>query len=761
MINMGSLDYIIVTTIVILNLSLVVLILSKNYRSLIYRNLAGFIFCFTLWIMSAFFSELTSNHYYQLVLSRATYASIEIAVLFFLSFVYAFIRKKIVFVFKVGITLFTMIIVFITLGTNLIIEKIIYSLNGFDIVFGALYPLFLITVFFFLVGIFQLVIKYFHSERQVKEQIRYFLFGLLVFIFINIIINVIVRNIIGNDSFYRIGNYSIVIFIVCTAYAIIRYRLMNIKFIITRSIIYLALVGLVSGLFIFISTVLAQSAEGFGINQYFIWALFAFFIVLGLDPLKNWFARITDKIFFKDKIDYNAELKRLSNIINEEIELDSLVNNFRLLLAQRLKLKHNSILLAAEVNEVYVPLDYFLHTNIPHSADQIQRQHLYNNSAFIHHLSAAPRTLVTDEFDRYIYDLDDGTEQQRLTKVLENLNALQAGAVVPIMRDNKLTAILVVGEKVSGETFASEDINLFEVVASQLAAALERSRLYQEVRVFNTKLQHEIDRATASLKQSNLQLEDANAHLQELDRAKSEFMSIASHQLRTPLTGIIGYLSMIIEGDYGKVDAGQNKVINQVFDASKRLVRLVNMFLNVTRIEAGRFTLTFVELNFVDLVRSEIAELLPTANQKKLQLSLDPATEENIPVAVDADKIRDVILNLIDNAIKYTQEGTIVVKVEREGKNEVRFSVKDTGVGVDPNEAKELFHKFVRGSGIARIQPNGSGLGLYIVKKIVEGHGGKVWMESEGEGKGSTFIVVLPVEQAKEQFHAEPEAVFK
>lgn len=740
------------------------IVLIKNKKNLLNIIFALLNIAVALWAIANYFSLHTQSDSQILFWIRMTMFLAICQAVFFFIFIYNFPNRKLKLkkqhtILLFAVSLFSSILCF----TPLVFSGITRESDLSVVPTAGLGMIFFIpnSIGLILFGIVLLIYKLKKAKGLLRSQLSYIFTGSILMFIMLIFFNFVLVNLFHNSQYVDFGALYILPFVILTTYTIIRYRFLNIKFIITRSLIYLILVAVIASLFILISTVVAQSVGRLGINPYFIWAFFALIIVLGLDPLKNWFARITDNIFFKDKIDYNAELKTLSNLINEEIELDSLVTNFRLLLAQRLKLKHNTILLAAELNQVYVPLDYFLHTNLPHSVDQIRRQHLYNNSAFIHYLSEKPQTIVTDEFDRHIYDLDNDVEQQRLGKVLENLNELQAGIVLPIMREDKLTAILVIGEKVSGETFSSEDINLFEVVASQLAAALERSRLYQEVRVFNTKLQHEIDRATASLKQSNLQLEDANSHLQELDRAKSEFMSIASHQLRTPLTGIIGYLSMILEGDYGKVDPAQNKVMAQVYEASRRLVRLVNMFLNVTRIEAGRFTLTFTEINFVDLVKSEITELLPTANQKKLQLSLDPATADTIPVMVDADKIRDVILNLIDNAIKYTQEGSIVVKVEYEGKNKVRFSVKDSGVGVDPKEAKELFHKFVRGSGIARIQPNGSGLGLYIVKKIVEGHAGKVWMESEGEGKGSTFIVVLPLNQAKEQYHAEPEAVFK
>jgi signal transduction histidine kinase len=290
---------------------------------------------------------------------------------------------------------------------------------------------------------------------------------------------------------------------------------------------------------------------------------------------------------------------------------------------------------------------------------------------------------------------------------------------------------------------------MLEMLAPQLSSALFKASLYQEAQLFNIKLQKEVEKATVNLKIANKQLEDANEHLQDLDKAKSEFMSIASHQLRTPLTGIMGYLSMILEGDYGKVDKNKYKILKEVFEASQRLIRMVNLFLNITRIEAGRFNFFWQESDIYEIINEQVHELLPNAVKKGLKLELAPAPKGLKTIVVDKDKIKDVILNLVDNAIKYTEKGDINVSLLKKNVKEVEIMVKDTGIGINPQEAQKLFEKFTRGDGMARINPNGSGLGLYVARKMVEGHHGKIWVESEGVGKGSEFHVVLPIKQAQ------------
>jgi signal transduction histidine kinase len=209
----------------------------------------------------------------------------------------------------------------------------------------------------------------------------------------------------------------------------------------------------------------------------------------------------------------------------------------------------------------------------------------------------------------------------------------------------------------------------------------------------------------------------------------------------------MGMRTLLIDGDFGEINPDQKPVINDLLEASQRLARIVNVFLNVTRIEAGRFVMNFSNTTpFDDIIESVYKELKPTAEKKKVELIYEKTP---LPKAeVDTDKIKDVLLNLIDNAIKYTPEGSVAISATADD-TELSIIVKDTGVGIPPAEAKNLFEKFVRGSGIAQVQPNGSGLGLFIAKRIVEGHAGKIWVESEGPNKGSTFHVTLPLVAAE------------
>lgn len=245
------------------------------------------------------------------------------------------------------------------------------------------------------------------------------------------------------------------------------------------------------------------------------------------------------------------------------------------------------------------------------------------------------------------------------------------------------------------------------------------------------------------IQQLAAKLEKANVELKKLDEAKSEFISIASHQLRTPLSAIKGYISMILEGVYGKMNSKKKEALNKVYQSNERLIVLVNDLLNISRIEEGRVKYNFERINLFKVVSGVIDELKPDIQEKKLAMrGLKEAGD--VYVNADAEKIRQVVLNLIDNAIKYTQKGKIDVKLRKQ-KETILLTVSDTGLGMTKDEISGLFKKFSRGKSVLGSHTEGTGLGLYIAYKIVEVHKGKIWAKSMGRNKGSTFYVSLPV----------------
>ncbi|MEI6400085.1 MAG: HAMP domain-containing sensor histidine kinase [bacterium] len=245
-------------------------------------------------------------------------------------------------------------------------------------------------------------------------------------------------------------------------------------------------------------------------------------------------------------------------------------------------------------------------------------------------------------------------------------------------------------------------------------------------------------------------LADANVKLQDVDKLKTEFLSLASHQLRSPLTAIKGYTSMLLEGSFGAITKEQKEAIDRVFESSKHLAMVVEDLLNVSKIEQGGMKYVMDPFDIRKQAYELAMDLKVTAEKKGLALTFVADSELPHIVYGDMEKIRQVLLNFIDNSVKYTEKGSIEVSVKtiiKAGKNIVRFAVKDTGMGISPETKAKLFQKFSRGEG-GKINTGGSGLGLYLAKEIAAAHKGVVDVESEGMGKGSTFV--LEMEEYKE-----------
>jgi len=250
-----------------------------------------------------------------------------------------------------------------------------------------------------------------------------------------------------------------------------------------------------------------------------------------------------------------------------------------------------------------------------------------------------------------------------------------------------------------------------------------------------------IEKLSKELAISNSNLEVANEKLKGLDKLKSEFVSLASHQLRSPLTAIKGYTSMLMEGDYGEINPQARDTVERIMESSNNLTLVVEDLLNVTKIEQGGMKYEMAKFDFGDEVRNTAKDLSITAEKKGLKLICNVPEEQKYIVNGDKEKLRQVLINIIDNGMKYTKAGQIDVGLKLEN-GKITLSIKDTGAGITKEAIGTLFKKFARGDG-AKLNTSGSGLGLYLVKEIVEAHKGRVWVESEGLGKGSAFFVEL------------------
>jgi len=260
-------------------------------------------------------------------------------------------------------------------------------------------------------------------------------------------------------------------------------------------------------------------------------------------------------------------------------------------------------------------------------------------------------------------------------------------------------------------------------------------------------------------------LAQANDQLRKLDNAKTEFISIASHQLRTPVTAIKGFASLLLEGSYGEISAGVQGALEKMFISSERLVNLIEDLLNVSRIESGRLSFEFENASLEKILKELHENFLLIAKSKKFYLDLKLPKEPLPEFKMDAMKVRELVSNFIDNALKYTEKGGVTISAEIKESGAViddkgfvkasekspygkvvRITVSDTGIGVPKEEIPFLFRKFSRGKDVSRLHVGGTGLGLFVGKAIADAHHGATWVESDGAGKGSRFIIEIPID---------------
>jgi len=262
-------------------------------------------------------------------------------------------------------------------------------------------------------------------------------------------------------------------------------------------------------------------------------------------------------------------------------------------------------------------------------------------------------------------------------------------------------------------------------------------------------------------------LASANDSLRKLDNAKTEFISIASHQLRTPVTAIKGFSSLLLEGSYGEISEGVHGALEKVYSSSERLVNLIEDLLNVSRIESGRMIFAFEKASVEKLIKELYDNFILIAKTKKFYLDMKLPETPLPEVVMDYSKVRELVSNFMDNALKYTEKGGATIKAElretgvvidehgfvipdkvSEFGKMIRITVSDTGIGIPHDEIPYLFKKFSRGKDVSRLHVGGTGLGLFVGKAIAEAHHGQVWVESDGTGLGSRFIIEIPVEHA-------------
>lgn len=287
------------------------------------------------------------------------------------------------------------------------------------------------------------------------------------------------------------------------------------------------------------------------------------------------------------------------------------------------------------------------------------------------------------------------------------------------------------------------ELSLLADVINKMAASIE-SQTTENVSKLKKTIA-DLDRSAKTLMRRDEELSKANERLMTLDHAKSEFVTIAAHQLRTPLSALKWAQQMLLDGEAGAVSEQQRLLLGQSQESVRRMVVLVNDLLAADHLEYGKVTYNFASACPEDILQSMAAELKPMADEHHISVVCDFQGKRST-VQADVERIKEAFLNIINNAIKYSPEGGKVVIASTYGMGKVSLSITDSGIGIPLADRERLFEKFVRMENAKKVDANGSGLGLFIAKKIVDAHGGTIWFSST-EGTGTTFYIELPTRE--------------
>jgi signal transduction histidine kinase len=716
---MNLVDFLpLVSAIFVLALGLIVFL--KNKKSRVHFTFFLHSLSITAWLFCTFMMFINKgNAELAIFWDRLVYAGVVFIPAFMYHFGLAFMGKKRNFIFYAG---YFLSFLFLLLSrTEYFVDEVFEYRWGIHTKAQEFHHVFLIYFVVYVAFWFVEMFKYYKNLDSPirKQQAKYIFFGFLLLFTIGPLAYLPAYGF----GIYPFAYFSGLVFTIVIAYAIIKHRLMDIRLIMRRSSVY----------FFSLSSLLLMAALArFILNDFVFektnWVDLSILIVATLffPSVRNFYYRLANKYFFCSLYDSQKLLAGLSKKLSSTLSVNKIYNYIYKSLDDAFHLEAFGVMQienGGKSEEKYI-------AKFSRGFKIGNRKKISGDPEFYKKFITRNEPLVIEE----IKNMSSGRKDILMTDFLRKYGA---EVIIPLKTGEKIIGIIILGKKESEAIYNSEDIQVLEIIGSQAAMAIQNALQYETAKNFNTRLQREIKAATKKLIFTNKKL-------RKMDKVKSEFISIASHQLRTPLTSIKGFASLLLEGSYGKLSSEKKDVLKKIYTSNERLIALVENLLNISRIEQGRMEYDFQKADLKSSVRDVVREMKFQAKKKKLILKFKNLSKKIPLIKIDRDKITEAVETLIDNSIKYTEKGSITVSLEKKGKF-VRIAISDTGIGINPNEILKLFEKFSRGKDVHKFHTEGNGLGLFIARKLVEAHGGRVWAESPGEGKGSTFFIELPI----------------
>jgi signal transduction histidine kinase len=714
---------------VILALLIYILWTQGHDRSVAYFRVT--LICILLWTLSIIFTETDADATRVLSWSRLSFFFSALIAVSLQPFVFQLaletsskrIFSWIHFAAAWAVAFFG--VVFAALSLT---PQILTSVHDLHSSFGPLQPAYdlFILASFVILGL-NLAIARSRTSGHIRSQFGFILLGVSLSAAFAIVTNLLLPFLhLGEMRF--LGPVGLIFFIASTSYVILAHHLFDIRVAIRRTVVYsILLTTLFSAygllIFLFAQIFYLDSTDSLAVN-------FLATLVIGFsfDPLRRWLQDRTDKFLYKKEYEQQAVLKDLSTNLNNVVGLDEALEIVMQTIVRTLKLshavsyvfqpgEHGSLVIRRIKQSGYAVnknlilqdrdfiMDYFGIFSQITSLTRM-REELQESGTEIERLERRPHSKQAADLGGKI------REQAKKLGVIKKLQSLDAEIAVPLHLGPQFIGLILLSGKLSQDRFDASDLQLLELAGGVAISSIQKAKLY------------------------------------EGDQMKTEFVSIASHELLTPISAMEGYLSMILDENLGKVDDQAREYLNKVYISARRLSQLVKDLLSVSRLESGKMAITLQAVDMGRLIGDTLDQLRFLAQSKGLELNYSKGASELPLVRADPDRVMQILTNLVSNAIKYTPSGSVTITASRGRKQELRVCVTDTGLGMSKAEQAHLFERFYRVANSETVGIVGTGLGLYITRSTLEKMGGQITLESAPK-RGTAFTFTLPLFEAE------------
>ncbi|MFZ2125244.1 MAG: ATP-binding protein [Candidatus Saccharimonadales bacterium] len=623
--------------------------------------------------------------------------------------------------FDVMFIMIGVVLTCLSLFTNYFVKGVVLELWGMQVMAGPLVFVFYIALIFAVVASFCIIVlKYLRSSRKEKRQIIYPIYGIALFVACNVIFGILLPAILNNSKFLSLADYSALFFIGFTAYAIVKVHLFDVKFAIIRSVTYFLVLATLAVIYFVIAFILSLM---FGREETSTWQIISnlvtsLLLAFLIRPLKLFFDKVTNRIFYKDRYHTDDFYSRLNDALTLNTDLRGILKRASHVIAGTLKCEQ--VFFFINTTE-----GHYVSEGTPHHK-QLPKKDVEKVNEFC---GGDYHAIAASLLDR---DID-------LKKILES-HGIEI--VLPLTQADKVVGYLCLGTNLSSG-YTTRDIRALNMIADEMVIAVQNALAVQKILELNSTLKQRINDATKELRSKNSQLK-------RLDKAKDEFVSVAAHELRTPMTVFRGFISLLQRKSLGPITGKQQEVLEKMNVNTKNLIDLVNNMLDLSKLEANRLTMEFSDDSMNNLVNKSLEKIALLYESKGVTLKYESGVDAQI--YTDAEKFQRVLVNLLSNSYKFTPAGgsvTVSSKINEDGQY-VTVCVSDTGIGMPADAMGKLFKKFSQVDNYLQKTSGGTGLGLSICKQMVEKMNGKIWVESELSA-GSKFYFTMPLSAVSKQ----------